>query len=196
MRFPELPVERLDKEGGPIQKPLRASDISNFAEMLARSQTSNVMGGLRSTRASEVSPTNASVASAAYSKPAQFGSFRSGLPPSTPRGSDAKDEINERALALLEYRLVLLASNIANADTPGYRARDIDVHEALRTGNTAKTVNVAYTVPSQGAVDGNSVEMDAERAKFAQNAILYEFHMNRVRGHYKDMEELLKSTPY
>lgn len=38
--------------------------------------------------------------------------------------------------------------------------------------------------------------MDVERVKFAQNALMYEYHVDRVRGHYKDMEELLKNTPY
>lgn len=104
--------------------------------------------------------------------------------------------LNERALGLRAYRQELLASNIANADTPGYKAVDFDIQEALRTGKTAKTVEVKYVIPSQGSVDGNTVEMDVERVKFAENALMYEYHVDRVRGHYKDMEDLLKNTPY
>jgi len=104
--------------------------------------------------------------------------------------------LNERALGLRAYRQELLASNIANADTPDYKAVDFDIQEALRTGKTAKTVEVKYVIPSQGSVDGNTVEMDVERVKFAENALMYEYHVDRVRGHYKDMEDLLKNTPY
>ena len=103
---------------------------------------------------------------------------------------------NERALDLRVYRQTLLASNIANADTPGYKAMDIDIDAALRDGKTSKTVTPHYVTPSQGAIDGNTVEMDVERVKFTQNALMYEYHVDRVRGHYKDMEELLKNTPY
>lgn len=107
-----------------------------------------------------------------------------------------EDNLNERALALRAYRQELLASNIANADTPGYKAVDFDIKEALRTNKTAKTVEVKYVIPSQGSVDGNTVEMDIERVKFTENALMYEYHVDRVRGHYKDMEDLLKNTPY
>jgi flagellar basal body rod protein FlgB len=91
---------------------------------------------------------------------------------------------------------VLLASNIANADTPGYQARDIDVQEALRTGKTVKTVEVKYSIPSQGAIDGNTVEMDTERAKFAEERLTVRISRESGPGHYKDMEDLLKNTPY
>lgn len=103
---------------------------------------------------------------------------------------------NERALDLRVYRQTLLASNIANADTPGYKAMDIDIEAALRDGKTSKTVTPQYVTPGQGSIDGNTVEMDVERVKFAQNALMYEYHVDRIRGHYKDMEELLKNTPY
>ncbi|MCH8618717.1 flagellar basal body protein [Undibacterium sp. TS12] len=107
-----------------------------------------------------------------------------------------EEGLNERALDLRVYRQMLLASNIANADTPGYKAMDIDIEAALREGKTSKTVTPHYVTPSQGAIDGNTVEMDVERVKFTQNALMYEYHVDRVRGHYKDMEELLKNTPY
>jgi len=45
-------------------------------------------------------------------------------------------------------------------------------------------------------VDGNTAEMDVERAKFTENALMYEYEVDRVKGHYKDMEDLLKNTPY
>ncbi len=104
--------------------------------------------------------------------------------------------LNERALALLSKRQELIAGNIANSDTPNYKAVDIDVPEALRMGYTVENVPIRYRIPAQSSLDGNSVEMDAERAKFAENSIRYEFALDRVAGHYKMMMELFKSlTP-
>lgn len=108
---------------------------------------------------------------------------------------------NEAALSLRSQRQQLLASNIANADTPNYKARDIDFASALqgvlaRSGPPAGTLaatapahiggagknpdllpdgtQVQYRGTVQGAVDGNTVDMDVERNQFADNAIRYE----------------------
>jgi flagellar basal-body rod protein FlgB len=107
---------------------------------------------------------------------------------------------NETALSLRSQRQELLASNIANADTPNYKARDIDFSNALQgalsrgQGAMATTSQghipngpvaadgkvltdgtpVLYRNVSQGAVDGNTVEMDTERSQFADNALRYE----------------------
>lgn len=107
-----------------------------------------------------------------------------------------KQSVNERALGLRAYRQELLASNIANADTPNYKAVDIDINDALRTGKTQTDVQVQYRIPAQGSVDGNTVDMDAEQAQFAQNRVMYEYTVDRVKGFYKMMDELIKSTPY
>ncbi len=98
----------------------------------------------------------------------------------------------ERALRVLAHRQQLLASNIANADTPGYKAVDIDVREALLSGTPENAIPKKYHVPSQGSADGNTVEMDVERAKFAQNAIVYETAVTLVRDHYMMMNNMLK----
>lgn len=111
----------------------------------------------------------------------------------------------EQALSLHAYRLQLIASNIANADTPHYKAVDIDFREALRAAGgfnehhhsgqisgSAPSVPLKYHLPQQDSVDGNTVELDVERAKFAESALRYEFSLNRVSGHYKMMMELLK----
>lgn len=112
----------------------------------------------------------------------------------------ADDEWKEKSLILRGYRQSLLASNIANADTPGYRAKDINFSEALRmaanqlpapqvattsqghiAGSTAafaerSTVSfVRYASAAQTSLDNNTVDMDRERASFASNAILYQF---------------------
>ena len=106
-----------------------------------------------------------------------------------------------QALQLRSERQRLIASNIANADTPGYIARDMDFAKTLKaatgtlpaagalatshaghlgTGGTAGAggAKVAgellYATPSQTNLDRNTVDMDRERASFADNAIKYE----------------------
>ncbi len=124
------------------------------------------------------------------------------------------ENFQHTAMNLRARRQQLIASNIANADTPGYKAVDIDLQEALRTAAanasplsllttwathlraesipTLPPIPLKYVVPSQPGVDGNTVDMDLERGKFAENALMYEFSMDRVSGHYKHMMEMLK----
>lgn len=103
----------------------------------------------------------------------------------------------QTALSLRAARQELLASNIANADTPNYKARDIDFASALTNalagtaaalpavktspmhleGNAGASVLGApmmYRKPVQPSADGNTVDMDVERAQFADNALRYE----------------------
>jgi flagellar basal-body rod protein FlgB len=117
--------------------------------------------------------------------------------------------ILEQALSLRAYRLELIASNIANADTPNYKAKDFNFQEALRATASAyaavnssplqnKAVNpfaaipLKYHVPQQASADGNTVEMDVERTKFAENAVMYEANITLVRHHYMMMMDALK----
>lgn len=115
-----------------------------------------------------------------------------------------------QALRTREQRQQVLASNIANADTPNYKARDLDFKATLQSalagsGNTgglsvAKTASghiagkpgltdagLLYRTPAQGSVDGNTVDMDAERAAFADNAVHYEFNLTRISQQIKSM---------
>lgn len=52
---------------------------------------------------------------------------------------------------------------------------------------------LTYHVPTQPSADGNTVEMDAERAKFAENAVMWEFSRDRVSGHFKMTMEMLQN---
>jgi flagellar basal-body rod protein FlgB len=106
---------------------------------------------------------------------------------------------NEAALSLRSQRQQVLASNIANADTPNYKARDIDFASALKgaMSNTPAAGSLATTSPqhqqalasgnaladgtpllyrqnAQGAADNNTVDMDVERNQFADNGVRYE----------------------
>jgi flagellar basal-body rod protein FlgB len=106
--------------------------------------------------------------------------------------------------------LEIVASNIANADTPNYKARDINFKAALAqsmsasveakpaasTGKSlpeAKSPTLLYRGPTQSGVDGNTVDMDMERAAFTDAAIRYEFTMERAVGKYKDIIELFRN---
>ncbi len=102
----------------------------------------------------------------------------------------------ERALNVQAYRLQVIASNIANADTPGYKAVDIDYRAALLQSKgepAASPIPLKYQLPAQGSVDGNTVDLDVERAKFTESMIKYQFSLDRVSGHYKMMSELFNS---
>lgn len=94
---------------------------------------------------------------------------------------DALFGIHGKALTLRSQRLSMLASNIANAATPGYKARDIDFAKALDAATSGKADStdqaaeqaVQYRVPMQSSLDGNTVELATEQTQFAENAVAY-----------------------
>ncbi|MEM8816858.1 MAG: flagellar basal body rod protein FlgB [Pseudomonadota bacterium] len=118
---------------------------------------------------------------------------------------------NEQALRLRALRNQVLSANIANADTPNYKARDIDFTTAL---NAAKgdafslrttsdqhvrslSTNIGgaemlYRVPMQPALDGNTVETDVEQAAFAENALQYRTTLRFLDGQIRSIKYALK----
>ena len=94
------------------------------------------------------------------------------------------------ALTLREKRGAMLASNIANAATPGFKARDIDfaAELAAKTGQGSLTVSdsrhfamagkrighAGYRVPVNPSLDGNTVELAVEQMEFAENSLRYQ----------------------
>ncbi len=120
-------------------------------------------------------------------------------------------EFHAQALSLRAERQRVIAGNIANADTPGYQARDFDFASALRaaTGSSQTGDNIArnvmgtpgsrpdpvlrYAVPSQTNLDSNSVDMDRERAAFADNAVKYESTLRFINGSVRTMLDAMKS---
>ena len=113
-----------------------------------------------------------------------------------------------QALSLRSERQRLIASNIANADTPGYVARDINFAQALREatgsgspaavlrasqpchiggglagGHSVSTLN--FAAPSQTNLDRNSVDMDRERASFADNSVKYEATLRFINANVR-----------
>jgi len=113
---------------------------------------------------------------------------------------DAMLQFNANALRLRSERQALLASNIANADTPNYKAVDFDFTKALRDANDASAKSVVaskpatlYRQPAQASLDGNSVEMDAERAQFADNTVRYEAALRFLNSQIKTLLEALRT---
>lgn len=109
---------------------------------------------------------------------------------------------NHQALNLRSQRQQVLASNIANADTPGYKARDFDFKSALATAVAqpsteqppggaapapAKQPELLYRSVVQPSLDGNTVDMDVERAQFAENTVHYEANITMLTHHIRMM---------
>lgn len=107
--------------------------------------------------------------------------------------------IHGKALALRSQRLEMLASNIANGSTPGYKARDIDFEKALADATQANgSVNGAlqnrtgYRIPLQPTSDGNTVEMSTEQTLFAENAVRYRTTLSFLEGRINTITRALR----
>jgi len=157
---------------------------------------------------------------------------------------DAEFAFGRQALDVRAYRQELLSSNIANSDTPGYKARDVDFTSSLAGalkksgGSTAGASNnaplamtqpagvsqgmsmastepghmtgkarliptggptddfgkVAYRIPSQPSLDGNTVDLDAERVQFADNSLHFESGMTVLSQQIKSMLSAITSN--
>lgn len=119
-----------------------------------------------------------------------------------------------QALNVRTERQQIIAANIANADTPHYKARDLDFGKALQgaLAGRGEGFPMARTAPghlpgralgaspelmfrteTQSAVDGNTVEMDVERAQFSDNAIRYEAGLTFLTGRLKGLMDAMQS---
>ena len=102
------------------------------------------------------------------------------------------------ALELRGQRMGLIASNIANAATPGYKARDIDFDAALRAGeggagtDRAMAAATRFRVPVMPAMDGNTVEMATEQSAFAENAMGYSATLSFIQGRVNTITRAIK----
>lgn len=106
--------------------------------------------------------------------------------------------IHAAALELRSQRLGLITSNIANAGTPGYKARDIDFAAALRARSRGLGQDQAvaeatrYRVPVMPSMDGNTVEMPTEQTAFAETAVGYQATLGFIRGRVDTLTRALK----
>jgi len=114
-------------------------------------------------------------------------------------------------LSVYGQRSSLLASNIANADTPGYKARDIDFRAALSqaageqialkttssnhiagTGAGMSGPEALYRNPTQPSLDGNTVDSQQEKARFTENAIRYQSTLTFLTGKFSGLKLAIK----
>jgi len=131
-----------------------------------------------------------------------------------PRLTAALD-FQAQALTLRSERQRLIAGNIANADTPGYKARDFDFAATLRAATSARDPagnggiasgvlprttasgqiqpTLRYVQPSQTNLDSNTVDMDRERGNFMDNALKYDAALRFINGNVRTTLEAMRS---
>lgn len=122
--------------------------------------------------------------------------------------------IHQQSLSLRSQRNTVIANNLANADTPGFKARDYDFKavlaqaggppasgEQLRvthnrhlggSDGSGATGPLLYRVPMQPAQDGNTVEQDREQAAFAENSVRYQASLQFLSSRIQSMVNVLK----
>lgn len=117
--------------------------------------------------------------------------------------------IHPQALALREKRGELLAANLANADTPGYKARDLNFESVFKqnlelTQTMERThtkhlptrnvleAQTLYRNPNQASLDGNTVEANVEQAKYAENAVQYQASLQFLNSRFSGLMMALR----
>jgi flagellar basal-body rod protein FlgB len=116
--------------------------------------------------------------------------------------------IHEQALLLHGQRIGVLANNMANADTPNYKARDIDFSEVLGAANQDAPLALSvtdnghitpldsglpagelkYRNPYQASLDGNTVEMPVEQAAFSENNVRYQASLQFINSRIAELQ--------
>ncbi|MBC6907398.1 flagellar basal body rod protein FlgB [Saccharophagus sp. K07] len=114
----------------------------------------------------------------------------------------------ETALRLRSQRAEILSSNLANADTPNYKARDFDFHAAMQSamrttegkagllttqdrhieaGNSSLGVDLQYRTPTQPSIDGNTVDEHIEHAAFMENSLEFQTAFTLLNSRFKGL---------
>jgi len=121
-------------------------------------------------------------------------------------------DLNARALGIANQRLELLADNVANADTPGYKARDIDFRTAMQSAGSGgdlglkatskgpmqldgiagpNTATPMYRVPDQPSLDGNTVDSQRENAAIAETSVRYQASLTFLSAQIRSLREAI-----
>lgn len=119
--------------------------------------------------------------------------------------------IHPQALLLREQRSEVLAANLANADTPNYKARDIDFQAMMkgemetRRGLSLGTThsghinayvpddsNLLYRQPNQAAIDGNTVDAAEEQVRFSENSVMYLSSLRFMGDKFKGLNKAIR----
>ncbi|WP_300085492.1 flagellar basal body rod protein FlgB [uncultured Nitrosomonas sp.] len=123
---------------------------------------------------------------------------------------------NQKALGLRATRQELLSGNIANADTPGFKAKDFDFSKAMQNAQSSQAIQHSalsttaprhigladfrsitsvpkqYRIPQQPSIDGNTVDMDTERMQFVDNAMRYDAGLTFISGQFRTLLSAIK----
>jgi len=118
--------------------------------------------------------------------------------------------VHDNALLLFERRTQLISENIANVDTPGYKARDINFNQVLQNqreqsvkldathkshinlSQGAFSENIKFRQVEQSSADGNTVDMQKEKAAFAENAVRYQTTLRVLSGKIMGLKSAFK----
>lgn len=104
--------------------------------------------------------------------------------------------VHTRALGLHMKRTEILAANLANEDTPGFKARDLDF--AAEMGRKASSsgqglqARLQYRVPAQSAQDGNTVELSVEQAAFAKSTSDYQTSLTFLNMKFRGLKQAIE----
>ena len=122
---------------------------------------------------------------------------------------DSAFAFTERTLAVRGQRMEVLSKNIANADTPNYKAQDVDFRSVLKgtqlptamnatqKGHFSESkmisdANLFYTTPLNSSVDGNTVELSVAQAKYGRAAAQYQATMRFIESDVSGIRKALK----
>lgn len=119
--------------------------------------------------------------------------------------------IHDKALALHSQRAEVLANNMVNADTPGFKARDMDFralldsrieHDVTLTRTNSRHLSTAgagvpeaqlgYRIPLQPSLDGNTVDLQIEQAEYAKNALRFQSSFTFLNGKFRGLSKAIK----
>lgn len=119
--------------------------------------------------------------------------------------------IHAKALQVRAARAEVLANNLANSDTPGFKARDVNfrailaeqadkqqsismqqTHSGHLTGRTDSKTDLLYRNPTQPSIDGNTVDSQIEKTRFAQNSMHYNASFEFLSGKFKGMRNAIR----
>lgn len=104
--------------------------------------------------------------------------------------------VHPQALQLRLTRAELLSTNLANVDTPNFKAKDIDFAAQMQRANQAfvfgSPLQVKYRLPYQPSADGNTVELNVEQAAFAQNTMDYQTSLTFLKMKFSGLKAAIE----
>jgi len=121
--------------------------------------------------------------------------------------------VHEQSVLVRSKRAEILAGNLANADTPNYKARDVDFKQLLQQAqvgadprqmtvtnskhiqadsSAGMTSDLLYRNPLQPSVDGNTVDTQLEKAQFVENAMQYQVSLSFLSGKIKSLMSAIR----